>query len=289
MVRWLKDYIEDIKQYLYSVGDYMDDRSIIQMIKSELATCGYYTEDGTLIWISPNKEYKFEITRDENRLWSDGSHYINRIVIKDGIIGNPITELRFNEFSAVEMLYGIATFPELYPGTYNNSAVLIDRTNPDIDTTVIIEDIYGIDEYDNSGIQIKPNNVFQQNMENGVQFLFKVQRYSKITETIEDVVALYLTYEELSDLVFNIFFECLIDIDLPEEYEAELGAVEELILFGENKYIRSDLVAECIQDRIQKTNYQICNNMQISSTPTKIPEKMQYKPNKRITVRINHK
>lgn len=277
MYRILEHQMQMVRDYLYDIGEnHMDDSTVVSLLRQELMEYGIYDGD-SLKWKSKDNKYVFEIERQYNQLWTDGSQYLISITIKDGVIGNPITELRFNEFDAIRILYAIAVFPEEYFQTYDSCPIYVNYNSAE-GHIITLENIFGVDNYGCSGIDIvPPSQVYD--IEKSKDVAFTISYYSSMNESMANLVYMELTHEELADLAFHIFFECLIDIDLPNQCELELEEIERFILFADNKMVNNSHVVQRIQSRIQHTNDVLSKNMQNQYVSTGIPEKTHQRRN----------
>lgn len=209
MFRIYLDRLNDIREYYYSIGEDMSENQVREYLKSEIKEFGVYDGDN-IMWTSPDNKYKFLIKREpaEFYIYATNSEYIITIKVVDAILGIPITEFRINEFSCVDILSKISLFPENYYCTGDTEVIYLNPNN-----------------------RLEGHIIYLTNIgEEDKDILFEIKQSSSVYNNIITLVTLKLSMEELADLCFYLFFECIIDLDIPEYLTNEMENIEDFIL-----------------------------------------------------------
>ena len=209
MYRLYLDRLNDIREYYYSIGEDMSENQVREYFRSEIKEFGVYDGDN-IIWVSPDNKYKFLIKREPTEFYAtnSGSEYIISIKVIDAILNIPITEFRINEFSCIDVLSKISLFPENYYCTGDTEVISLNPNN-----------------------RLEGHIIYLTNIgEDDKDILFEIKQSSSIYNNIITLVTLKLSIEELADLCFYLFFECIIDLDIPEYLNCEMESIEDFIL-----------------------------------------------------------
>lgn len=205
----------DIKEFCYEL--YGDDNFMVdEIMKNELKGLGIINGDDEMIWKSPDKSLYFEVIREDanySREEFKGYRYICTINVKNNL-SVPICRISFSELDAIRILHSIAEFC--------SSDYILD------DTIFIPMGIMnGLDSYTLSLENITPPGELDT-------VILRIEKYNPIYQCMANVVTLHLTYEQLNDLSFHLFFSLLIDIDVPIEVEPLMHDIEDYITTGIN-------------------------------------------------------
>ena len=181
-----------------------------------------------LLWVSPNKEYKFIINRKNNELWNDNTrgHYIIYIDIYNNI-DIKITTLVTTEIGIIQLLDSILQFTdrEIFEfQSYSSYRISFDPkpdlTSQDIyiQRTELPDNVYDLEDYNTF------NNTpyFSENYDEFREILFIVENYNPLLHKSVNIVSFYISDAELNELCFIIFFHVLIDLEIPSNYISEM-------------------------------------------------------------------
>lgn len=237
----LNDIVSSIKEYVseynYSVhGDNMYENEIV---KSELKSLGIINGDDEMVWNSPDKSLCFEVSRDYSTLKTGveaGYQYICTINVKNNL-NMSICTINFSELDAIRILEGFVEFSN--PTFFNSNNYVYIPMNPNI----------GLDTYSIEIEQVKFGELYG--------CLFKINKYNPIQEMVVPVLSIPLTFEQLQDLAFHIFFSLLIDIEVPVEYDEAMFSIEDYVI-TEKPYIferRKQELQEYCSKNPQKIHY----------------------------------
>lgn len=238
--------------------------SSVRIIREELKGMGVIDGNDNMIWKSPDRNYTFKISRSEldnvNPLLP---RFIISIIIENEI-GIKILELRFSEIDAVRILDNIEVFcggDEFY-NEGENFIIPINPTNTSLNSYMIyLENIYKVDTLK---IGNNTKTIYKD-------IAFKIKQYNPLDGSLIDRVSMLLSYEDINDLAFKLFFECLIDIDFPENYDKTLDRIDEYISNGSNALRMMDyhLDPYVVEDIDKSSMYEVpMINMNI--TPNKV-------------------
>jgi hypothetical protein len=201
--------------------------SSIRIIREELKGIGVIDGDDNMIWKSPDKSYIFKISRSElenlNPLYP---RFIISIIIENNI-GIKILELRFSELDAVRILDNIEVFcnGEVYYQVQDNFIIPINPNNTSLNSFIIyLENVYDVET-----VTVGNNTKTIYN-----DISFKIKQYNPLDGSLIDRVSMLLSYEDINDLAFKLFFECLIDIDFPKDMDPVLERIDDYISNGSN-------------------------------------------------------
>ena len=243
----LKDQITD---YLYNMNNYSFDK-VIQMMRSELQSIGVIdAPDGYMVWKSPDNMFIFEIERLNNVFITkpNDPQYTNIMRIKNNI-GILVTEIRFSEYGCISILENIATFCETHfdEGCPNYDSITVFATTPDSSMSSTIMNL----EFSNTRKDLLK-----------IGFVNYNYHYQQMKELLHIVI----TYQQLIDFCFILFFQCIIDIDIDEMamngYGDELYIIENFVYGG-----------------VEPSNYNISQKQQNYYVPVQFNENPQISQN----------
>lgn len=211
MIDTLRENAKEFCYHLYGNDDFM----VNEIVRAEMKNLGIINGDDEMIWKSPDKSLYFEVIREDsysNCPIEGGYRYICTINCKN-MLNVPMFSLNFTEIDAVRILYEIAYFCSYDNWMANEKRYIYINPSSTVMENYIIElENIKVYEFDN--------------------VLFKINKYNPINEMVVNVVTMTLTYEQLCDLCFHIFFALLIDIDLPIQYEPQMEEIEDFVNTG---------------------------------------------------------
>ena len=212
-------------EYYRITGIYMDDSTIRRIIMYEIGGC--INGDEVMYYTSPDKKYKFKIYRTESNLPSYYNiNYKITIEVFDGIIGNPVMKMSFNEYACIDILYNIAISPDLLVEGMDNNAIFINPDNSNLNGYMIsLTAIFG----ENPTVALDPNSPMYYKANSSSydkDIRFEILERSYVYDNLIPMVSMDLTYEELSELAFHIFFATIIDLEFTGEYMDKLEQIE---------------------------------------------------------------
>ena len=169
-------------------------------------------KDGdNMIWCSPNNEFKFDINRYDNQLWYDdySAKYIIEINIYN-MVGVLVKTIRFDEIMALSICDSIADYIDIVNSKVpsENYMIYINPNNFRFESYII--------SLDKTTAPIKDMNGDERNI------VFALKQYSPYYENMITIFTLYLSSEQLENLLYAIFFVGLIDAELPYPYNENL-------------------------------------------------------------------
>ena len=184
----IKEYVNG---YLYNIDKpyYLEEGT---MIKNELKSLYGYTDDG-ISWITPDRNYIFKILRTDNDKVSYYHYFVDIDVYS--ILNSLICKIRLNEYNIVEILSNISKLFDL--NQYNRNANIITIPGMSINEFISINI-----NATKCGDMISNNNDIN----------FKI--ISTIDNDYHALVNINMSYLELREFCFRIFFYTLIDADL---------------------------------------------------------------------------
>lgn len=218
----------DIKEFCYNVyGDsnYMEN----EILRSELKNLGIINGDDEMVWKSPDNSLIFEVLREYSTLncpSERGYRYICTIKCENNL-RVPLFEIIFTELDAIDILFNISEF--------------VDRAHI---YRQLLESPYSYDQIDREESAYINLSLFGTNMEqyslyiedtdicNIPYCILKFNKYNPMHEMMTNMVTLQLTYDQLCDFSFHLFFAILIDIDIPEEYDEKMLVIEDFVTTG---------------------------------------------------------
>lgn len=190
-------------------------------------------------WVSPDRNYTFLIKRVPNNLWGGNeSEYIINIDILNNV-GVRLYTLRTTEVGMITVISSLLEFTDYYMGEefgmYNSHTITFDPAPDNTSSTLIVsrEDIYG-KVMENTSTAFEPcpyreetnkpysSFYFNELYDEYREILLRIDNYNPFQETLVPVVATYLSDMELEELSFILFFETLIDIDVPPRYMSDM-------------------------------------------------------------------
>lgn len=181
------------------------------------------TEDGSsIVWYSPNREYKFIINRKMNELWISKTSYMITIDIYDNL-NIYITRLITTEYGIIELIYDLLSFtdPEVYEfQPYSSIRIVFDPLSDLSDQSIYIERDGIVDDDGNPFMTNNP--YFSEDYDELREILFKVEKSNSINNISSIVVTFNISDTELVLFAFVLFFAILIDIDIPPRYMSEI-------------------------------------------------------------------
>lgn len=195
-----------IKDFAYDVNNNSED-NINSMIKNELYSEYGYDDKGYITWKTPDKNYIFKVSR-EDAIYNikAGYKYIISIDIYSAV-SSLICKIKLSELQMVDLLYNISSlfnFGGGYIHTLNNKLSCIYHINGNICNNEMY--IFNIERL-NIDYILKDDD--------RINFIIS----SSVNNVIEPLVTMNMTYIDLRELCFHLFFYTLIDIDLPvDEY-----------------------------------------------------------------------
>lgn len=245
----LKNYIEMVREYLSIINGEYDMNQVGNIINAELRGLGIIDDNNGMVWISNDKHYKFIMSRKENELYrfeqSESGKYIITIDIFDNYTNILIITLRFSELDCIRILESIADFTTNYFQTFDSYVIYINPQNSNLEINMIyLENVHEFFKDQNG------NDIYRD-------IVFKIQTH-RYGDMIHDKVIMHMTYEELNNLSFSLFFNSIIDIDIDDQYQESLENIEDYILGGTDLLINE-----------YRKNNSMSNNSNIE-TPTSI-------------------
>lgn len=235
LIKGIKEYAREYSYNTY--GDYSKEDIIL---RNELKNIGIINGDDEMVWKSPSQDLYFEVSREYSSLKTGtegGYQYICTITIKNEL-RMPISKIVFSELDAIRILEGFIEFTNPM-WEYSNNTVWID-INPSSSLEKYTIEL--------SEIQIE---------DLPPTLIFKINKYHTIYQTVVPVVTMNLTFEQLNDLAFHLFFALLIDIDIPVEYDEIMYKIEDYVT-TENYWVyckRRQKLLQLQQNKPEISNY----------------------------------
>lgn len=158
-------------------------------------------------WFTPYKDFIFNISRRENQLWSclDGQgKYIIDIDIKNNI-GINIMKISFSEIDAIRILDSMSQFLTFGGGFGESMTIYINPNNTRLESPVF--EFYRV---------ILPDNQLVEEGGSNRDIRFKINQYSMVYRTDINLFTTFINEDELNELIFDIFFVGLIDIEFEQ-------------------------------------------------------------------------
>lgn len=273
------NFFSFMEEYLNIVNGSCTMDQVIRMVNEEIR--GIIDGDKNMTWISPDKRFKFVLDRTENSMINyenpDSGKFIVIINIFDNFTGVFIMTLRFSELDTIRILESIVDFYENYYQTYDSYYIYINPKNTFMENNIIY--LENIHEVINS----------PTGQEINYDVLFKIQTH-QYGQTIFDKIVMKLSYDDLYDLTFHLFFNAIIDIDIDDKYIDKIEYIEDYILGGVdyNRQVKNQMINEdnSIPNIYPLPQPQIIQQLPQEIKPSKIPEqnnndnivKRNYKP-----------
>lgn len=234
------DYIkENLVEYRYSVyGDGLMEK---ELLDSELKSLGIINGDDEMVWKSPDNSIYFEVSREYSSTKTGlgtGYQYICTLNVKNNL-GIVLDTLKFTELDAIRILDSFVYFNEPDYISDDHNVVYIDISPQDTSMehrTIVLEQIL-------SGPM--------------TSVLFTLQKYNPFHQQIVPIVKIPMTYEQLNDLAFHLFFAILIDIEIPVELDETMFRIEDYVT-TENYWVfqkRRQELAQIVQVHPEKSQY----------------------------------
>lgn len=182
-------------------------------------------------WYSPNKEFRFVLSRDYNQLWNTSqSQYICMIDIYNNL-NIRILSIRSTELDIANILDQIVTFID-----YNSSFSPQDSTYIHMNTNNTTLSNFTIhlqcnnDNFNDSSNQYQKVVFYNTDSDEYRDINFTILEYSPQYEKLIPRIHLPLALSELFDFCFHLFFEFLIDIDIPSQYQDTVNYLAEIFV-----------------------------------------------------------
>lgn len=274
------NFFSFMEEYLNIVNGSCTMDQVIRMINEEIR--GIIDGDKNMTWISPDKRFKFALDRTENSMINyenpDSGKFIVIINIFDNFTGVFIMTLRFSELDTIRILESIVDFYENYYQTYDSYYIYINPKNTFMENNIIyLENIHEV-----------INSPTGQEINHDVLFKIQTHQYG---QTIFDKIVMKLSYDDLYDLTFHLFFNAIIDIDIDDKYIDQIEYIEDYILGGVdyNRQVKNQMINEgnSIPNMYHPLPQpQIIQQLPQEIKPSKVPEqnnndnivKRNYKP-----------
>lgn len=217
-LKYLIDSIKsDVKEYCYNVygGDEFMENEILNM---ELKNLGIINGEDEMVWKSPDKSICFEVSREYStmNLPSKTSYrYICTLNVKNNL-GITLDSFKFTEIDTINILEAFVYFhePEYCYFYFDHDDHNVVYTN--------------ISPQDTS---METRTISLEHISSGPteSVMFTLQKYNPFYQQIVPIVKIPMTYEQLNDLAFHLFFAILIDIEVPEEFDEIMLKIEDYV------------------------------------------------------------
>ena len=222
-----KKYREYYEDYLNRIGVYYyGDKDIRRIIMGELGGC--INGDEIMTYYTPDRKYKFIIYRSEINTGSYYEDYRITIEIYDGIIGNPIMSMNFNTYTCIDILFNIAVTPDILIESKDSNCIYINTdTSSLIGYMITVTAIFGNHVSSELGPSSPMYNVIDS-MSNIYEKDVRLDIFERSYkyDNVIPMISMDLTYDELSDFAFHVFFATIIDLEFPEECRDKLEQIE---------------------------------------------------------------
>lgn len=181
-------------------------------------------EDNHMQWKSPFGQYIFDIKRYEpdNKF---GNNYRIEVNITNNL-GVFVTKLSFNEIDCVRildcmnwLLYDTEyqSFSNIYIGV--STEANLDYKSIFLEIQALVDDNFYIDDH-------TLNPIYYCDKYDDIRDIeFKILNYNPLAEQQVPILSFNISAGELNDLMFVLYFTCLIDIEIPPSEEAKLENV----------------------------------------------------------------
>lgn len=204
--------ISDINDYCYNVygGDNFMEKEMLNM---ELRSLGILNGEDEMVWKCPDNSIYFEVSRDYSTtksVFGKGYQCICTLTVKNNL-GIVLDVSKFTEIDAIKILDSFVYFnePDYISDDHNVVYIDIPPHDTNMETrTIVLEQIL-------SG----PTT----------SVLFTLQKYNPFYQQIVPIVKIPMTYEQLNDLAFHLFFALIIDLEVPEEFDETMFRIEDYV------------------------------------------------------------
>ena len=212
-------------EYYRITGIYMDDSTIRRIIMCEIGGC--INGDEVMEYYSTDRKYKFRIYRTESNPKSYYNIYRITIEVYDGIIGCPIMKMSFDEYTCIDILFNAAVSMDLLTEIQDSNAIYINPDTSNLNGYMItITGIFGSNPIENFDKNSPMNYMDRNNKIYDKDIRLDIYERSYIYDNLTPMVSMDMTWEELSEFCFHVFFATIIDLDFPEEYADKLEQIE---------------------------------------------------------------
>lgn len=206
------------------------------LILSQMKVANIIKDGDEMDWKSPFNQYNFHIERQDNQLWypngNEYSKFLISIKISD-MLGIPVTELKFSEIDACRILDSMNSFiHDFEHQCYSDMYIYLSTKNPTLSYNMIY--LQRLPAYFPDDDDQNQNYVNYDYNHNDIRdVLFQIKQYNPVHGNIIDLLSIQISDEELSDLMFGIFFCSLIDIEIPTGQESVVeNVVQNLMEIG---------------------------------------------------------
>lgn len=219
-----------------------NEEKAINIIREELKGVGVIDGDENMIWKSPDKHYTFKISRTElgnNNLYNNLPRYMVTVEVLNEI-GIKMFNMRFNELDAVRILDNIQEFTGgAYTDTGCSFIIPINASNTLMNSyQIYLENIFELEDKTMKAVGYNPTDDYYCDSDIDDRtytfndILLKIQQYNPMDERLINRVSIKLSYDEINDFAFTLFFVSIIDIDFPKEYEDVLNRIDTYVALG---------------------------------------------------------
>lgn len=174
-------------------------------------------DDDNMEYISNYNGIKIEMSRNDSN-YTNNSKYIIFFKVFN-LYGTLLTELRFDEFKALEILnlFGIQFIDEY---CYNNGITTGYNDNINSFNDMTIKNIH----IEALNIQLRGiTNIDENNCYRNI--LFQINQLSVLDNSCCNMVVMMLSLQELSDLLYNLYYVSLLDINIDPIYDEEIDNI----------------------------------------------------------------
>ena len=181
-------------------------------------------------WYTPNGEFKFVLAREYNRLWNNQeSQYICILDLYNNL-NIKLFSIRMTEYDVIRVVEEIITFID-----YNQSFAPHHKTYIHMNTnnttlsnfTICLSIIQNIDDSSNA----YQKSIFYNPVTDEYRDItFTFLEYNPIYEKLVPRINIIISISELFDFCFHLFFEFLIDIDIPMQFHDTIEYLAEIFM-----------------------------------------------------------
>lgn len=181
-------------------------------------------------WYTPNHEFKFVLSREFNQLWvSNNSQFICIIDIYNNLNVKLFT-IRFTEIDILYILEQIVTFID-YTNTFSPNDITYIHTNTNNTSlsnfTISLSILSNFDDTSNA---YQKSVYYNSDTDEYRDIHFSFLEYNPIYERLIPRLSIVLSISELFDFCFHLFFEFLIDIDIPVQYQDSINYLAKIFV-----------------------------------------------------------
>jgi hypothetical protein len=219
--------------YYNRIGKFMDDRTIRRVILDDI---GCIDGDDNMYFSTVDKKYNFKIYRTENYYFGNNYNSIYNIYIEiTDNIGVPVLKMNFDINTCIEILYNISICPEVLIEDNDNNYVYINPNNSNLNAYMIsITAIFGNNPSNEIGENSPIYNLISNKGIYDKDVRFEIFERSYIYDNVIPMVSMDMTYEELSDFCFRVFFVAIMDLDIPDEFSDKMETIENFCINNGN-------------------------------------------------------